>query len=461
MASRSTKWRNRQRVQDLFNRTPFLIDAPAFSNDHESSHSFNQDNNSSSGIQLNTNDNSSNTTDEKPSSSPSINLQDFLNSLGVNTDTDKLHDIQADPNAEEETNTEEEDFLDLSSEASVYEVAAVLIVLKTRHKLSNRCLDHFCQLMRLLKVQNVPKNSSHIKCILSPTLTTDATSPAYFCAKCNKLSAKETNCTNVECNENKGFTTKPPVFVRLPLKTQIQDVLSRFPALYFQQQSSSNISDSSNITEGLFYKKIVEQEGDGFISLVMNVDGIEISKSSKSSLWVITFVINELKKPDRFRMQNVLVGGIGAGVSKPSRQEMAAYLQPIINELLLLENENRYTMGDGTHSFLKVFLIAGSLDKPAQALVQNLTEINGAYGCGKCLIKGITVPIKPGYTHKLRVFPVRKQDVQPKLRNNFSYDVKMAIPESFRPKEKTARRDYMCGYLGECHLRDLRFFDVG
>ncbi|CAF1685601.1 unnamed protein product [Adineta ricciae] len=113
MASRSTKWRNRKLVQDLFNRTPFLIDAPAFSNDHESSHSFDQGNNLSSRMQLNTNDNSRNTTDEKSSSSPSINLQDFLYSLGVNTDTDKLHDIQADPNAEEETNTEEEDFLDL------------------------------------------------------------------------------------------------------------------------------------------------------------------------------------------------------------------------------------------------------------------------------------------------------------------------------------------------------------
>jgi len=37
----------------------------------------------------------------------------------------------------------------------------------------------------------------------------------------------------------------------------------------------------------------------------------------------------------------------------------------------------------------------------------------------------------------------------------------MAIPESFRPKEKNARRDYMCGYMGECNLRELRYFDVG
>jgi hypothetical protein len=74
---------------------------------------------------------------------------------------------------------------------------------------------------------------------------------------------------------------------------------------------------------------------------------------------------------------------------------------------------------------------------------------------------GITVPVKPGSTSKLRVFPLRKDDRQPKLRTNFTYDVKMAIPERFRPKGKNDYRDFMNGYLGECYLRNLRHFDVG
>jgi len=69
---------------------------------------------------------------------------------------------------------------------------------------------------------------------------------------------------------------------------------------------------------------------------------------------------------------------------------MAAYLKPIIDELLNLGNEHRFTFNDENSLFIKVFLIAGSLDKPAQSLVQNLAEPNGAYGCGKCLIKGMT-----------------------------------------------------------------------
>ncbi|CAF3359206.1 unnamed protein product, partial [Rotaria sp. Silwood2] len=275
------------------------------------------------------------------------------------------------------------------------------------------------------------------------------------------MSAKETNCSNANCGEYKGFNEKPSVFVRMPLKPQIENVLSRFPSNYFQRQSNFTSASSSNISEGVVYKKILENEGENFISLVMNVDGIEISKSSQSSLWIITFIISELNKRERFQIQNVLVGGIGAGLSKPTRNEMGVYLQPIINELLSLENECCFETSDGSYLFFKVFLIAGSMDKPAQALVQNLTEVNGVFGCGKCLIKGITVPTKPESKKKIRVFSIRKNDDQPKLRNNFTYDVKMAIPESFRPKKKNARRDYMCGYMGECHLRDLRYFDVG
>jgi hypothetical protein len=203
------------------------------------------------------------------------------------------------------------------------------------------------------------------------------------------MSSNEKYCSNTACDQKKEFSIKPPVFIRMPLRPQIQDILSRLPSNLFQQNSSSTMSHSSNISEGALYKNVIEKEGDNFISLVMNVDGIEISKSSTSSLWVITFVINELKKSERFQIQNVLVGGIGSGSSKPTREEMFAYLQPIINELLSLEKEHRFETSDGIYLFLKVFLIAGSLDKPAQALVQNLTEINGAFGCGKCCLMGM------------------------------------------------------------------------
>jgi hypothetical protein len=244
--------------------------------------------------------------------------------------------------------------------------------------------------MRLLKASNVPKGSAHMKRILLSGSTTHFTSPSYYCLKCNKLSSKETNCSNINCEENKSFTKRPPVFLRMPLKPQIKDVLLRFPSLYLQQQRCSLLINSSDISEGGFYKKVIrKEEENNFITLTMNVDGVAVAKSSRSSLWVITFVINELKKAERFQIQNVLVGGISAGKSKPTRKEMSVYLQSIVNELLTLENEHCFEDCDGNIAFLRVFLVAGCMDKPAQALVQNIGDPNGAYGCGKCLIQGI------------------------------------------------------------------------
>lgn len=73
---------------------------------------------------------------------------------------------------------------------------------------------------------------------------------------------------------------------------------------------------------------------------------------------------------------------------KPTQKQINVYLQSIVNELLTLENEHCFQYYDGIE-FLQVFLIVGSMDKPAQALVQNLGESNGDYSCVKCLLQGI------------------------------------------------------------------------
>ena len=177
----------------------------------------------------------------------------------------------------------------------------------------------------------------------------------------------------------------------MPLQSQLQNILLRFPSSRFLQQSDSMCITSSDITAGEIYKTVVKHEDNNFISLVMNVDGTEVPKSSKTSLWIITLVINELEQSEKFKMQHVLVGGVGAGANKPTHEEIQTYLQPIVKELSNLEVEHRFRTSDGLTLALKVFLLAASMDKPAQALVQNLAEPNASFECGKCCIMGTFV----------------------------------------------------------------------
>jgi hypothetical protein len=123
----------------------------------------------------------------------------------------------------------------------------------------------------------------------------------------------------------------------------------------------------------------------------MNVDGIQITKGSNQSLWIFTFVINEIKRSERFKLKNVAVGGIVSTESKPSRHQMQALLSPIVGELLTLEQGESFEVKClNTYSsiFLKTFLIASCCDKPAQSLAQGISEPTGAFGCGRCELIG-------------------------------------------------------------------------
>jgi hypothetical protein len=62
-----------------------------------------------------------------------------------------------------------------------------------------------------------------------------------------------------------------------------------------------------------------------------------------------------------------------------------------VDELVQLENGAIFEVrnGDATRlMMLNVFLIASCCDKPAQSLVQCISEPTGAYGCGSCEIQG-------------------------------------------------------------------------
>ncbi len=77
-------------------------------------------------------------------------------------------------------------------------------------------------------------------------------------------------------------------------------------------------------------------------------------------------------------------------------------------------------------------------------------------------ILGITVPIKPNSTKKIRVFPLLPEhQQQPRLRTNKTYDEYMNIYKKKHFINDTELRDRLRGHISPCVLRDLTYFDVG
>ena len=290
------------------------------------------------------------------------------------------------------------------------ELAAAIVVLKNRHRMSIKCVDDLCQLMRVLKIPSFPTRFKGI----SRLLLSDESTPSapvesiIMCPSCCSISISSSHCDNVECNHHRSYSLPPFTFMTIPILSQLRDILARTSNLNFgHQKQTLTIAGTAmhDIYQGDVYREIARKEKDDFLSLIMNVDGVQVSKSSSSSLWIITFAINELKRNERFKMKNIIVGGILSAPSKPSRDHMRVFLQPCVNELIVLEQGESFevtTMKPDRLVLMKVFLIGSCCDKPAQSLVQGISEPTGAYGCGRCEIEGtLFVSLSPSFINSI------------------------------------------------------------
>ena len=149
----------------------------------------------------------------------------------------------------------------------------------------------------------------------------------------------------------------------------------------------------TDIVDGDVYQTIAQAEPDLFITFTVNVDGIQPNKGSDKSVWPVLFVCNEITRRKRFLLENLIVAGIWPGPSKPSRKNMSLFFENIVDELQELEKGVDFQVlsltNEPIYARVKIFLIAACCDKPAQALLQNISEPIAAFGCGHCEIEGI------------------------------------------------------------------------
>ena len=130
--------------------------------------------------------------------------------------------------------------------------------------------------------------------------------------------------------------------------------------------------------------------------MLLNSDGVLIKNISRS-LWITTIAINEVPRKIRFQLPNMIVAMISYGSQKPKRSEFTQLLDRLANQLTELEKgidvylPQEYNIRDSySHSAtrISVYLTGVICDKPAQAIVQNITDSGGFYGCSRCQISG-------------------------------------------------------------------------
>lgn len=293
---------------------------------------------------------------------------------------------------------------------SVAESALLILTLALRHNITGECLSDFLSVIALhCLTTNLIHSSIYRFRKYFSSLKTPLTIHKY-CTKCEYLFKENEETDNCPvCMSNMIDSKNMSYFVEIPLIYQLQQFFKRktfHQNLYYRFNRTKKHSDNiEDIYDGELYKSYLS--GNGFlknpnnISFMWYTDGVPLFKSSKISIWPMFLSINELPYTERTKQENMLFAGLWFGKSKPS---MASFLKPFHDSLSSIQNQGvqvECPHCQGTIT-VKGLLLCGTCDLPAKAIMMNMAQFNGEYGCIKCKQAGSVVPIGKGHG---RVFP--------------------------------------------------------
>ena len=248
----------------------------------------------------------------------------------------------------------------------------------------------------------------------------------YYCSNCSTSVSRECKkCPNTLCQaeiseQNRCF------FIQLSIIDQLKamfsrkgfynDLLHRFNRKKENKDNIEDIYDGSNYQQYMEDGKFLSKKEN--ISLTWNTDGIPVFKSSNYSIWPIYLAINELPLDKRCKSNNIILAGLWLGHQKP---DMLLFLKPFTEALTTLYSEGiRISSPDIQETFTcRGMLLCGTCDLPAKAIVYNMLQFNGYYGCSHCKQNGKQLSTATGSNAgKVHIYPYIHENPLGPLRTN-------------------------------------------
>ncbi|XP_018911483.2 uncharacterized protein [Bemisia tabaci] len=125
------------------------------------------------------------------------------------------------------------------------------------------------------------------------------------------------------------------------------------------------------------------------LSLLFNIDGVQLYKNTTHSLWTILMMVPCIPS----LANKVFVIGLYYGKTKP--EDVKAFLQPFIDELLDIIANNNFSINGVP---VKIDIFGFCCDTPARSYILSTVSHTGYFSCFRCTSRGRTV------AHR-RVFP--------------------------------------------------------
>lgn len=208
----------------------------------------------------------------------------------------------------------------------------------------------------------------------------------FYCQECfyylgivNKID----KCTVCNANKNQFF-----YFFERDINQIIKCLFEEQNlAVKLKVNNHTNRHIIADITDGSEYRRVNSRinRGPYDLTLILNTDGVALSKSSKTHTWPLMFTIAEL--PEHLR--DIFIIPIGLWCDHKCKPSMNTFLKPFCEKLKKCFNEGvRWTDSVTGNEFVsKIVAPLIIADAPARALVQNIQNFNGKYGCNVCEVK--------------------------------------------------------------------------
>ncbi|XP_077491795.1 uncharacterized protein LOC144102383 [Amblyomma americanum] len=265
----------------------------------------------------------------------------------------------------------------------------------------------------------------------------------FYCPSCllylGERQAQELHCST--CGADFVVDTlkkNESYFLTFDIAKQVKDKLS-LDELNFKLLPRQLSYDVGELTTSQGYHNLPMSTHD--LSVTWNTDGVPLYESSGYSIWPLLLQINEL--PQKVRTKHMLLAGLWFGTTKP---KMCSFLKPFVKQMNILSSSGfQCTNLKGNTLKVRIFPGPCCVDTVARAMVMNMNQFNGSYGCAWCMHEGQVV--RKGSGH-VRVYPVLSCRPAPRTHKTFLRNAAKA----------EATQQAKCGVKGSNVLFHLAFF---
>ncbi|CAF1467343.1 unnamed protein product [Rotaria magnacalcarata] len=215
-----------------------------------------------------------------------------------------------------------------------------LISFIRKANISKQHTEHLIGLIQsgLPQPNNLPTNYSALLSFLS---VEDLFIKRTVCINC-KVDLPTSSKTCSKCNSNKSHS-RALIFDAMHelVFTQIYDRLHTIMNAYrdiFKQQTFDD--ENNDVVYNQNYKLLCDSTDDPFISIILHLDGVSLSKSNKQPMWILSCSFVELPPIIRNRRQNNLILSIWVGKKQPY---IELWLSETIKQLKNLKSKDKAT----------------------------------------------------------------------------------------------------------------------